>query len=129
MLAAGCRLYIDVLIASEFVNTYARLKWKQLAPTTREYKRFRQSSMFRPVAQEIANSLKRVVSHCERLESGFAAVDVAALIAEFSAAASDFNDQVIAALCEREGLALVTHDADFKGTNVTILTANQNLLS
>ena len=33
ILSAKCCVYIDVLIVSEFINTYARLKWKRIART------------------------------------------------------------------------------------------------
>lgn len=40
----------------------------------------------------------------------------------------DFNDRVLAYLCKRERLTLVTDDADFGGSDITILTANQSVL-
>jgi hypothetical protein len=41
----------------------------------------------------------------------------------------DFNDYVLAELCNKKGLALVTHDADLKGLTLNILTENTRLLS
>ena len=50
------------------------------------------------------------------------------MMSAYGAGHSDFNDQIIAHLCEREGLTLITHDADFKHTGLPILTANARLL-
>lgn len=49
------------------------------------------------------------------------------LLKDYAAGDSDFNDQVIVELCKREDLTLVTHDGDFKGSGIPILTANKNL--
>ena len=46
ILEARSRLYIDVLIVSEFINTYARLQWQIRAPDSR-FKAFRNSPDFR----------------------------------------------------------------------------------
>ncbi|MGH8547813.1 MAG: hypothetical protein ACRERU_04295 [Methylococcales bacterium] len=50
ILAAQCRIYIDVLIVSEFINTYARLKWNVNGKPCADFKRFRKSSNFKPLA-------------------------------------------------------------------------------
>ncbi len=52
ILKAKSRIYIDVLIISEFINTYARIIWRNKA-TQKEFKDFRKSSYFKPVAQNI----------------------------------------------------------------------------
>jgi predicted nucleic acid-binding protein len=127
--AAHSRIYIDVLIVSEFINTYARLKWKQKFNHYRKFKQFRQSKDFKPVAQDIAADLKYVLRHCTRVTSGFEELDIDSLIADYAAGNSDFNDQVLAALCRRTGWKLVTDDSDFKGQGITVITANRHLLA
>ena len=51
------------------------------------------------------------------------------LLDDYAVGGFDFNDQVIAQLCKDKGLTLITNDGDFKGQDVTILTANRRLLS
>ena len=51
------------------------------------------------------------------------------LIDEFEKADSDFNDQILAELCKRRNLKLVTHDADFRDRGLNILTTNPRLLT
>ena len=127
MLSAQSQIYIDVLIVSEFVNRYARLQHK-FAASGQNFKAFRNSPAFKKHAQDIADDVKRVLRHCSRIESGFATLKIIDLLDDFAAGGSDFNDQVIAALCRRMGLTLVTHDSDFNAPGISVLTANQSLL-
>jgi len=131
ILAAKSSIYIDVLIVSEFINTYARMKW-QLLPTPskfKNFKRFRKSADFKPVAQDISADVKRVLQHCTRVESGFESLAINTLIDEYAAGDFDFNDQILTTLCKEKGLKMVTDDADFKGQDIPIITANKRLLS
>ncbi len=128
ILTAKCRIYIDVLIVSEFINTYSRLRWNILGKPQRNFKQFRKSEVFKSIAQDIAADVRRVLSHCERLDSGFDSLDINSLIAEYATGDADFNDQVIAVLCRRKGLKLVTDDGDFRGQDIPVVTANRHLL-
>jgi predicted nucleic acid-binding protein len=128
LLAAGCSIYIDALVVSEFVNAYARLRWNVAGKPHGDFKRFRQSSHFKPLAQDIASDARRVLKHCDRVESGFETVDIADVLNEFEAGDSDFNDQMLARICKTQGFKLLTDDGDFRGQDIPILTANQRLL-
>jgi predicted nucleic acid-binding protein len=129
ILAAKSCIYIDVLIVSEFVNTYARLKWNLLKSTNpRRFKQFRRSEDFKPIAQDIAADVKRILQHCTRVESGFESLAIDTLVDEYAAGDSDFNDQVLTTLCKKKGLKMVTDDIDFKGRGISVITANRQLL-
>jgi len=128
MLTAKSRICIDVLVLSEFINRYARLGYELYAAAYPTFKNFRQSPDFKPVAQTIAVTAQRILQTCARLESGFAALDVAALMSEYEQGEADFNDLVLADLCRRNGLTLVTHDGDFKDCGLTLVTASRYLL-
>ena len=129
VLAAQSRVYIDVLVVSEFINTYARIKWRLVAPDIKRFKEFRKSPDFNPVAQEISDNVNRVLNHCSRIESGFEVLSIGDLLDDYAAGDSDFNDQVITELCKLKGLRLITHDGDFRGQGIPVLTANKHLLS
>lgn len=129
ILAARSHIFIDVLIISEFINTYARLKWKLVASPFKDFKMFRRSADFKPVAQDIAADVKRVLQHCTRIENGFDSLAIDALIDEYATGDSDFNDQMLAVLCKNEGLKLVTDDGDFKSQGIAVITANKKLLA
>lgn len=128
IIAAKSLIFIDVLIASEFINAYARIQWKVITPNM-PFKRFRDSHNFKPIAEGITDSLKRVMRHCTRIESGFEKLQMDTLFADYSTGNFDFNDQVIVELCKGKGLTLITHDGDFKGQGISVLTANKRLLN
>ena len=95
MLAVKCRIYIEVLILSEYVNRYARLRHNILKSgpgIDQDFKRFRKSPAFKLVASDIAGDVRQILKHCERIESDLPQVDIAALIDEFEKGDSDFND-------------------------------------
>jgi predicted nucleic acid-binding protein len=129
ILNAQSRIYIDVLIISEFFNTYARLQWKQVAPNVTNFKKFRKSPSFKPIAHAITSDVKRILKHCTRIENGFETLDIDSLIAEYEAGDADFNDQVITSLCKNRGLKLVTDDGDFRLQGIPVVTANKKLLT
>lgn len=131
ILAVKSHIYLDVLILSEFINRYARLRYDILRPAgwPKEFKSFRKSGAFKSIAKDVADDTRRLVKQCEQMESGFETVDVGALLAEYEAGDTDFNDQILTELCKTKGLTLVTHDVDFKDRGLTLLTANQRLLA
>ncbi len=128
ILKAGSRVHIDVLVMSEFINTYARLKWQILAPSSK-FKEFRNSLQFESVAQDIAADARLVLKNCIRVDDRFELIGIDALLNEYAAGHSDFNDQVLAELCARNGLKIVTDDGDFRGCGIPVITANRRLLS
>lgn len=127
ILKAQSRIYIDVLVISEFINVYARQQQKLIAPDA-QFKEFRNSQDFKPIAQEIADNVKRVLSHCSQIESRFETLDGDGLMNEYAKGGTDFNDQVIRELCNSRDLKLVTDDGDFGGQGISIITANKRLL-
>lgn len=129
ILAAKSHIYIDVLIVSEFINTYARLKWNVMGKPCGDFKRFRNSQDFKPIAQDISDDIKRVLNHCIRVENGFETLDTDGLVAKYAEGDSDFNDQIIATLCQSRGFKLVTDDGDFCDQGIPVVTANRRLLA
>jgi hypothetical protein len=131
MLEARCPIYIDVLILSEIVNRYARFQYnitRASSATTVDFKQFRKDPAFKPAARAIAADVRRILKYCARLDSGFHALDIHALVDEYEKDDSDFNDQVLIELCKSKSLTLVTDDGDFTDRGLTIITANRSLL-
>jgi predicted nucleic acid-binding protein len=132
ILAAKTRIYIDVLIVSEFINAYARLKHNILKGrpgVPSDFKRFRGTPAFKQIAEDIAADTRKILANCTCVESGFASLDIDSLVNEFGGGDSDFNDLVLADLCKSKALKLVTDDGDFQAKDITILTANKRLLA
>jgi predicted nucleic acid-binding protein len=131
MRSAGAQIFLDVLVLSEFINGFARLEYQQLPPEERppDFKTFRRSELFEPVANDIATNARRILARTTRCDSLFESIDVVALIAEYQVGDSDFNDQMIREICKAKEFTLVTHDADFRTSGIRILTANRHLLA
>ncbi|MFB2974510.1 type II toxin-antitoxin system VapC family toxin [Aerosakkonema sp. BLCC-F183] len=125
------RILVDGFVLAEFINAYARFFYNILPEVNKpaEFKIYRNSAEFKPFAQEIARQSRKILEKCERVDSGFETADWREILRKYAAGESDFNDQILAELCKAKNLKLVTHDADFKGDNLTIITANPKLLN
>ena len=142
ILDAESQIYIDALVLSEFINTFARQEWR-LAKEALEFaeqqceltesdiysfKDFRNTSNFELIAQGIATAVKQIMQHCSRVESCFTILEMDNLITDYETGNFDFNDQVITEICKNNGFTLITNDSDFKTQDIPILTANAKLL-
>jgi predicted nucleic acid-binding protein len=128
---AKSHIWVDVLIISEFINRFARMEYDIQYPNKAQrpsYKQFRNSPVFLPISQAIVGAVRNIMKFTARIESGFSSLDINALLNEFETVPSDFNDQVLIGLCITNSLQLVTHDFDFKGKGVNILTANPRII-
>ncbi len=132
ILSAKCNIYIDVLIVSEFINRYARMQYKlyqKSARRSRNFKDFRDSECYKPVAESIAETVNRILKNCRRINSPFDTIDIGSLLSEYQEGSRDFNDQIFSEICKTNNYIFITDDADFKGHDLSILTANQKLIS
>lgn len=130
MRTSQTKIFVDVLVISEFINRFSRWAYDQLPLDIKpsEFKEFRRSEEFKKVAQEIADDARRIIEYATWCDSEFGSIDLNELLIEYEMGNSDFNDQVLKHLCEKRGFVLVTHDGDFKSDNIDILTANRRLL-
>lgn len=131
ILAAKSKIWIDVLILSEFINRYSRIEFEvhKISGSTANFKDFRKSTAFVPIATAIAKAVKRIIKQSLRSSSGFENLDIDTLIQQFENERPDFNDQVFVELCKTKKLKFITHDSDFKDCGLTVLSANKKLLS
>lgn len=130
MRSSKSTIFIDALVLSEFINRFARWAFDQLPYETKpsEFKAYRKCDEFKKVAQEIADDTRRIIDYATWCDSEFGSIDMNKLLREYEIGDSDFNDQVIAHLCKKRGFTLVTHDGDFRSSEIDILTANRRLL-
>jgi predicted nucleic acid-binding protein len=130
MLDAGCTIFLDALVLSEFVNVLGKLAYNRLPVSQRpsDFKAFRNSSTFKATAKSIADSCKRILQVVTPIESGFASCDPMDLLHHYEDGRSDINDLLLAHLCRTQALTLVTDDADFRMSGLPILTANSRAL-
>lgn len=130
MLDAGCTIFLDALVLSEFVNVLGRLAYNRLPVSQRpsDFKSFRNSSAFKATAKRIADSCKRIFQVVTRIESGLVSCDPVDVLHQYEAGRSDINDLLLAHLCRTHALIFVTDDSDFRMSGLSILTANSRLL-
>jgi predicted nucleic acid-binding protein len=125
-------LYLDVLVLSEFVNRYARLEHQIQknagAAVSHDFKTFRDSPDFVPIAQAIQASVMKIGKYAQLLDHPLTACDLPAVLAEFASGRRDINDELLAQCCKKHGLVLLTNDADLGHVGITILTTNPQLL-
>jgi len=131
VLAAHSHIFVDSLVFSEFINAWARFMYNKLPASIKpkDFKTYRNSPAFRPVAKGIADACRRILGFATRVDSEFASLNIDAVLSGYEAGKADFNDHVLAELCNRKQLMLVTDDADLKGLTLNILTENRRLLS
>lgn len=131
MVQQKIRLFIDVLILSEFVNTLARLEFNanfKSAYGSTGFKQFRNSPDFLPTARMIASQCRKILGCSERLDHSFSEWAVPQLLADFEKGGEDFNDQLIIEISKKHSLILLTDDGDMTSGGLTLLTANPRLL-
>lgn len=124
------KIYVDVLVLSEFTNSYARIEhrsWQIENNSTLDYKQFRKSEDFAIISQSIADSMRRILQFSTPIESDFTAIDLNLITTRFETESCDFNDMMISEICKRKNLILLTHDSDFVHENICVLTANTKL--
>ncbi len=124
----GCPIYTNSMVISEFINSFARMEFKQQS-TFMGFKDFRNSSEFLSTAEEIAYNVKKILNITFRCDSDLADLDLINLVNNFETGSYDFNDLIFTEICKNRGMILVTHDGDFKSSGLEVLTANRKLLN
>ncbi len=133
MLNARCTILVDNLVLAEFANRSAHVKYdiardsNLSLPDT--FRKFCESEHFKDVARAVAFEVRAVLRNSRPIDVPFSQFDTARLVSDFETGKRDFNDLMIAELCRRQGLTLVTNDAGFTEPDIPILTANRRLLS
>jgi predicted nucleic acid-binding protein len=133
ILNARCRPYIDPLILAEVANRSAHFKYQLLLKTKRtsavDFRSFCRTPDFADVAEAVSYEIRAVVVNSQPVDVPFTQFDTASVIRDYAEGTCDFNDLLIAELCRRSGLTLVTDDHGFRDSGIPILTANGRLLS
>lgn len=128
---------IDTTVLGEYINRYCRIEFQAYEDyahpsSKRSFKEFRTQDLatYRPIAMDAASRVKEIfeIPGIKRINGDFGAMDVAVMLNEFAQGNSDWNDQLIVDICQRNACALLTNDADFRNASINILTCNSKLL-
>jgi hypothetical protein len=131
-----CKIFVDALVLSEFINRFAHLEYdrkmprENRLPNKNNYKIFRKSKDGQNTAREIVINTNKILKDSQLcdLNYNFIKKKLPTQLKEYEKFESDFNDLIYVELCKERKFTFVTHDGDFKNHNIDILTANNELL-
>lgn len=121
-------LTLDVTIVSEVVNRALRMEYKTflrkktLTEDSFAYKKFRNSGAGRSAWLRIGEMMRDVIFPQFSVSKKSWAKDE---LDDLLIKQGDFNDQLITSLCIEKNYVLLTNDADFKDTDVEVLSLNE----
>ena len=117
-------IHLNAFILSEFMNAYARIEYRNWikknyrdVPEEKRpiFKKFRDHEDFKPIADEIRIAVKGILQTA--IEYGnpeFSQGKANEYLDEYGKVCADFNDQILADVCETGDYILLTDDGDFK---------------
>jgi hypothetical protein len=122
-----CQIFLPLTVLSEFVGVSLNAKARE-AGWTRDQGKLHKFNGFNEWMSDISDDVHHVVSDCSLIDDRFSEMQIDPIFTAASDGGIDFNDLVISEICRSHELVLVTDDADMKGQDVDIVTANAALL-
>ncbi|MDP4226890.1 MAG: PIN domain-containing protein [Bacteroidota bacterium] len=126
LLKQGNNLFVDFLIISEVVNRILRIEHQKLNPT-QKFKEFRNSQDGKDALADIYTIIKNdILNRFSVVGKAFNKQETENCLVVDEL---DFVDKAIVEVCKENSLVLLTHDKDFKDSDLDILTGNANILN
>src|SRR3990172_730256 len=77
-LTVQSHIFVDALVLSEFINAWARFTYNKLPASTKpkDFKKYRNSPTFRPVAKGIADACRRILGCAMRIDTEFSSLNI-----------------------------------------------------
>lgn len=129
--ASGASTYIDVLVMSEVVNSWARFEYNRARDKgtfTGAFKSFRSTTAYAQAAADIVAAMRSILQFAKRTGTPFANISLDRTFDAFEAGSVDFTDALICESCRGRRFIMVTDDGDMKDGGVDLVTANQRLI-
>jgi len=134
LLKSNNTIYTDFCILSEFINRYLKIsctnyqKRKQLQYI--DYKRdYRVTEDYKEAWTTVCDIVhNKILSRSQIINAKYDQSSMAKLLRK-DQVGTDFNDNHLVNLCEVEEMFLMTNDADFKNTNLNVITENNKYWS
>jgi len=130
LLKSKNKIYTDLTILSEFINRYLRIAFDKYKKNNKlesfDYKNgYRKTTDYEEAWTTVCNIVcKNILSNSQIVNSEYDQSSIKKLLGE-DQLGTDFNDNHIVNLCEIENMFLMTNDADFKNTNLNVITENK----
>ena len=122
---------INTFVLSEVINRVLRIELKNEDEKNKDkknkkkidFKSFRNSSKGKSVQKDIFDIIKnKILKYFQVIDKQLTITDIKNML---TIDRLDFNDKIILDVCKAHNMILLTHDADFKDTDIDILSANQ----
>ena len=111
-------LYIDLIIISEFVNTWLKIAKNQSQPKMK-FKKYRNSENGKQILKQIKAELDKILDICKIIKiSCHKKKDIQNL---FAISEIDFNDSHIINTCKKRNFSLFTTDNDFQDKGIQLI--------
>jgi predicted nucleic acid-binding protein len=133
----NAEMFTSVLIIGEYVNVLlkesSKAYWRKNFDHVdfdpkRALEKFKSSVDFVPEARAAGEHARRVLGLAEAVKLDYDTDAVADALIAVENGDRDFNDEIIYETCVKGGFVLITHDRDFAGCPIPILTYNSRLL-
>lgn len=123
-------IFTDLTILSEFINRYLKISCSNYVKRENlpsiDYKRdYRITEDYKEAWATVCDIVrKKILSKSYIINTKYDQTSMARLLQE-DQFETDFNDNHIVNLCQVENMFLMTNDADFKDTNLNVITENK----
>jgi predicted nucleic acid-binding protein len=120
------RLFVDFLVISEVVNRILRNEHKKLQAEL-PFKQFRDSEQGKTALADIYSIIKNhILEDFNIAGKTFSENDIKTFL---NVDSLDFIDKGILKICQENSFVLLTHDKDYKNSDIDILTCNKQILN
>ena len=122
-------IFIDFVVISEFINTYLRISFSNYVRKNDlnncDYKKdYRKTCDFKEAWQNICNIVKsHILVQTNPINFKYDKFSFDKLL-DSQNFNTDFNDNHIINVCRKNNMYLLTHDGDFKNSDINIITEN-----
>lgn len=126
VIQAKSAILTDCLVLAEFANAAMRVRHElaiSFSGASSNMKDYRASEFYEHDAWAVGQYLAEIRAQAQVVNVE-PPEDWQALDASFQTGARDFNDEMIVIQCRRQNAILVTHDRDFVGAGIPVLTFN-----
>lgn len=122
----GGTVWIDPIVVIEYANQFLRMEHKAQIQDglPSDFKKFRQTEEYQAIARNLADELFHVCNMCEVIGTSLTSDEYDCVAKSLVGSTLDFNDALIIDTCRKSRLTLVTHDYDFAGSDIPIISAN-----
>jgi len=114
---------VNTFVLSEVINRVLRMDWENKTGKSISFKSFRNSSDGLSAQKDIFDMIEdKILKYFQVIDKQLTTTDIKNMLIVDKL---DFNDKIIFDVCKAHNMILLTHDADFKDTDIDILSANQ----